>query len=58
MHFLGIYGVPRRIPDYADGYASWNNIMTIGSILTALSIFVFLFVVARTLSPSVPRYAF
>ncbi|TPX63953.1 cytochrome-c oxidase [Spizellomyces sp. 'palustris'] len=31
MHFLGIAGMPRRIPDFADGYASWNSIMTIGS---------------------------
>jgi len=41
--------MPRRIPDYADGYASWNNIMTIGSILTVLSIFIFVYIVSSTL---------
>ncbi|KAI9087684.1 cytochrome c oxidase subunit 1 [Phlyctochytrium arcticum] len=48
MHFLGIAGMPRRIPDYADGYASWNSLMTIGSFLTVISIFVFLYLVAFT----------
>lgn len=48
MHFQGIAGMPRRIPDYADGYASWNSIMTIGSFLTVISIFVFLYLVAFT----------
>ncbi len=48
MHFLGISGMPRRIPDYADGYASWNSIMTIGSFMTIISIFIFLYVVAYT----------
>jgi heme/copper-type cytochrome/quinol oxidase subunit 1 len=46
MHFLGISGMPRRIPDYPDGYASWNSILTIGSFLTVISIFIFLYLVA------------
>jgi heme/copper-type cytochrome/quinol oxidase subunit 1 len=48
MHFLGISGMPRRVPDYADAYASWNSIMTIGSFMTVISIFIFLYVVAYT----------
>lgn len=28
MHFLGLAGLPRRIPDYPSGYSYWNNIMT------------------------------
>lgn len=36
--------MPRRIPEYPDGYQSWNNIMTFGSILTLFSIFIFLYI--------------
>jgi heme/copper-type cytochrome/quinol oxidase subunit 1 len=43
--------MPRRIPDYADGYASWNNFMTIGSFLTAISLIIFLYVVYTTFNP-------
>jgi len=38
MHSLGLNGMPRRIPDYADGYAYWNSIMSYGSILTIISV--------------------
>jgi len=31
MHFIGLAGHPRRIPDFADGYAQWQSVMTIGS---------------------------
>ncbi len=48
MHFIGIAGMPRRIPDYPDAYGAWNSIMTIGSFMTIISIFIFLYVVAHT----------
>ena len=35
MHFIGLQGMPRRIPDYADGYAEYNSIISYGSCLTA-----------------------
>lgn len=37
--------MPRRIGDYPDAYASWNYIMTYGSILTIISVFLFLILV-------------
>jgi cytochrome c oxidase subunit I len=35
MHFLGLQGMQRRVPDYADAYAGWNEVATWGGILTA-----------------------
>jgi len=47
MHALGISGMPRRIPDYPDGYAAWNSIISFGTILTFISILVFLTLVSQ-----------
>ena len=41
MHFLGMQGMPRRYPDYAEAFAHWNNIASIGYEIMAVSIGVF-----------------
>ena len=46
-HFQGLNGKPRRISDYPDGYAGWNNIMSKGSILTVISVIIFLYIVSN-----------
>ena len=42
MHFLGLAGMPRRIPNYPDGYAFWNYISSIGSLITFVALIVFI----------------
>jgi heme/copper-type cytochrome/quinol oxidase subunit 1 len=45
QHFLGLAGMPRRIPDYPDAFAGWNLVSSIGSYISAGAALFFLFVV-------------
>ena len=45
IHFLGLAGMPRRIPDYPDAYAGWNAFASYGSILSAIASLFFFYVV-------------
>ncbi len=47
MHFLGLAGMPRRIPDYPDAYSGWNYVCSLGGFLSGLSILFFLYLVSR-----------
>jgi cytochrome c oxidase subunit 1 len=37
QHFLGLAGMPRRIPDYATQFADWNMVSSIGAFGFGLS---------------------
>src|ERR1700674_5155084 len=37
MHFLGLAGMPRRVPDYATQFADWNMVASIGAFGFGLS---------------------
>ena len=50
MHFLGLAGMPRRIPDYPDAYAGWHGISTIGAYISAAGTVVFLYLVFKALA--------
>ena len=54
MHFLGIAGMPRRIPDYPDAYSGWNAVASYGSYISAISTLFFFYVVYVTFTEGEP----
>ncbi len=50
MHFLGLAGMPRRVPDYPDAYSDWNAIASVGSYVSAFSAVFFFYIVYVTLT--------
>lgn len=49
MHFLGMSGMPRRIPDFPDAYYSLNIIINFGSMITLVSVIIFLELIFKLL---------
>jgi cytochrome c oxidase subunit 1 len=47
QHFLGLAGMPRRIPDYATQFADFNMISSIGGFGFGLSQLLFIYVVIK-----------
>ena len=43
MHFVGIDGMPRRVADYAEQFATWNAIISISAFVFGLSFLIFLY---------------
>jgi len=50
MHFLGLAGMPRRIPDFPDAFAGWNAVASFGSYVSAISGLLFFYIVYLTLT--------
>jgi cytochrome c oxidase subunit 1 len=48
MHFLGLAGMPRRIPDFPDAYAQWNSIASFGTFVTITSSALFVYIIYVT----------
>lgn len=53
MHFLGLAGMPRRIPDYPDAYSGWNAVATFGSYISVVAIVLFFYIIYRTFTDGV-----
>jgi cytochrome c oxidase subunit I len=53
MHFVGLAGMPRRIPDYALQFADFNMLSSIGAYITGFSQLIFLAVVVKCIKGGV-----
>lgn len=51
MHFLGLAGMPRRIPDYPDTYSGFNYIASFGSWISGISVVIFFFTIFYSMGP-------
>jgi heme/copper-type cytochrome/quinol oxidase subunit 1 len=49
MHFLGLAGMPRRIPAFPDALSGWNAIASYGSYISAFGGVFFIYIVYVTL---------
>src|SRR5699024_2208485 len=47
QHFLGLAGMPRRIPDYAVQFADFNMVSWLGSFMFFVGLFVFVYNMVR-----------
>lgn len=53
QHFLGLAGFPRRYSDFPDALSGWNYVSSLGSIISFFAVFVFLYVIYRTLTDQI-----
>lgn len=49
QHFLGLAGMPRRIPDYAVQFSDWNMVSSIGAFIFGFSQLMFVYIVYKTI---------
>ena len=45
QHFLGLAGMPRRIPDYPNAYLGWNYYSSLGSLISFIGSLVFFYII-------------
>ncbi len=49
QHFLGLAGMPRRIPDYSQQFAEFNAMSTVGAFIFGFSQLLFIYIVIKTI---------
>ncbi|MBT6847054.1 MAG: cytochrome c oxidase subunit I, partial [Planctomycetaceae bacterium] len=55
MHFLGLAGMPRRIPDYSTQFSDFNSVASIGAIGFGLSQLLFVYIVYQCAQKKAPK---
>nr|YP_003127077.1 Cox1p [Brettanomyces bruxellensis]ACU32847.1 Cox1p [Brettanomyces bruxellensis] len=45
MHFLGLNGMPRRIPDYPDAFTGFNALSSLGAVMSVGALLLFAYVI-------------
>jgi cytochrome c oxidase subunit 1 len=49
QHFLGLAGMPRRIPDYSVQFTEFNQVSTIGGLVFGFAQLLFVYIVFKTI---------
>lgn len=49
MHFLGLAGMPRRIPDFPAAYAYFNYVASFGSLISLFGVVFFHYIIYTAL---------